>query len=221
MSFLTGSAYEKAGQIAAAAAKEAAALQQARYDQVSALYQPVIETGNKARDTYATAVGLNGTSAQSAYYNSFQTDPGWQAAQDYAQQQTNAAATAQGLGLSGNTLAALSKQNLTALNGAYTTRLGELGTLMNAGNIAIASFGTYSNAATKNQADSLIASGKAQADGKTNAANAKRSALTGLASLGLSAYGMATGQGLTGLQTATRAVKQLSGASSGSLLGSV
>jgi hypothetical protein len=64
MSFLSGSAYEDAGKVAAASARQAAALQQQRYDQVSALYQPVLETGNKARDRYATAVGLNGTEAQ-------------------------------------------------------------------------------------------------------------------------------------------------------------
>jgi hypothetical protein len=211
MSFLTGSAYEDAGKVAAAAAKQAAALQQARYDQVSALYQPVIETGNKARDTYATATGLNGTDAQAKYYQSFQTDPGWQAAQDYAQRQMNARAAAQGQGLSGNTLAALAKQNLTALNDAHNTRLGQIGTLMNAGNQAIASYGSYSNTATKNQTDSLISAGKAEAEGMTNAANARRSSLMGLGTLGLGVYSVASGSGLSGLQTATRAAKQLSG----------
>jgi hypothetical protein len=216
MSFLTGSAYEDAGKVAAASARQAAALQQQRYDQVAALYQPVLETGDKARTTYATAVGLNGGEAQAKYYQDFQADPGWQAAQDYAQRQAGARAAAQGQGLSGNTLAALAKSNLTSLNSAYTTRLGEIGTLMNAGNQAIASFGGYTNTATQNQANDLIAAGQAEATGMTNAANARTSTLMGLGTLAAGVYGMANGYNLSGLQSVTRAAKQLGGTSSSS-----
>jgi hypothetical protein len=222
MSFLTGSAYEEAGKTAAAAARQAAALQQQRYTQVGALYQPIIETGNKARDTYATAVGLNGAAAQAQYTQNFQSDPGWQEAQKYAQQQTAARAAAQGQGLSGNTLAALSQYNLNSLNNAYNTRLSNLGTLMNAGNQAITSYGSYSNSATQNEANALIAAGQAEAAGKTNGANAESAMLLGLGTLGAGVYGMANGYNLSGLQTVTRAAKQLgSTASAGALSGSV
>jgi hypothetical protein len=85
---------------------------------------------------------------------------------------------------------------------------------MNAGNQAIASFGGYSNTATHNQASSLIAAGQAEAAGKTNAANARSSALMGLGTLAVGAYGMANGYNMSGLQSVTRAAKQLGGTSS-------
>jgi hypothetical protein len=108
------------------AAQQSAALQQQRYNQAVGYEQPYMQAGQNALTQYGNAIGLNGAAAQQDYYGNFQTDPGFQAGVDYGLQQIQAQQAAQGMGMSGNTLAALQVYSQNALSQEYQTRLGEL-----------------------------------------------------------------------------------------------
>jgi hypothetical protein len=140
-------------QTAASAAKQAAALQQQRFNQAVSYEQPFMQSGQNALNLYNNAIGANGAGAQAAYYNNFQNDPGFQASVNYGLQQIQAQNAAQGLGLSGNTLAALQNYSQHALSQEYQTRLSDLfqGAQLgaNAAN-ALASASTGSGAAQGN-----------------------------------------------------------------------
>jgi hypothetical protein len=113
-------------QTAASAAKQAAALQQQRFNQAVSFEQPFMQSGQNALNLYNNAIGVNGAGAQASYYNNFQNDPGFQASVNYGLQQIQAQNAAQGWGLSGNTLAALQDYSQRALSQEYQTRLSEL-----------------------------------------------------------------------------------------------
>jgi hypothetical protein len=140
-------------QTAANAAKQAAALQQQRFNQAISFEQPFMQSGQNALNLYNNAIGVNGAGAQASYYNNFQNDPGFQASVNYGLQQIQAQNAAQGLGLSGNTLAALQDYSQQSLSQEYQTRLSDLfqGAQLgaNAAN-ALASASTGSGAAQGN-----------------------------------------------------------------------
>ena len=113
-------------QAIANAAQQSAALQQQRFNQAVGYEQPFMQAGQNALNLYNNATGVNGTAAQQAYYNNFQNDPGFQASVNYGLQQIQAQNAAQGMGLSGNALAALQSYSQNALSQQYQTRLGDL-----------------------------------------------------------------------------------------------
>jgi len=113
-------------QTAANAAKQSAALQQQRFNQAVSYEQPFMQGGQNALNLYNNATGVNGADAQQAYYNNFQNDPGFQSGVNYGLQQIQAQNAAQGMGLSGNTLAALQSYSQNALSQEYQTRLSDL-----------------------------------------------------------------------------------------------
>ncbi len=108
------------------AANQSAALQQQRFNQAVGYEQPFMQSGQNALNLYNNATGVNGTAAQQSYYNNFQNDPGFQSGVNYGLQQIQAQNAAQGMGLSGNNLAALQGYSQNALSQEYQTRLGEL-----------------------------------------------------------------------------------------------
>jgi hypothetical protein len=108
------------------AAKQSAALQQERFGQAAGYEQPYMQAGQNALNQYGNAIGLNGADAQQAYYNNFQNDPGFQSGVNYGLQQLQAQQAAQGMGLSGNALAALQSYSQNALSQEYQARLSDL-----------------------------------------------------------------------------------------------
>jgi hypothetical protein len=113
-------------QSAANAARQSAALQQQRFNQAVGFEQPFMQSGQNSLNIYNNALGANGAAAQQAYYNNFQNDPGFQTSVNYGLQQIQAQNAAQGMGLSGNALAALQNYSQRALSQEYQTRLGDL-----------------------------------------------------------------------------------------------
>ena len=89
----------------------------------SAMSSPLCKAARTALNLYNNATGVNGSAAQQSYYNNFQNDPGFQASVNYGLQQLQAQNAAQGMGLSGNTLAALQSYSQNALSKQYQTRL--------------------------------------------------------------------------------------------------
>lgn len=161
------------------AARQSAALQQQRFNQAVGYEQPFMQSGRNALNLYNNATGASGAAAQQAFYNDFQNDPGFQASVNYGLQQIQARNAAQGMGLSGNALAALQSYSQNALAQQYQARLSDLFQAAQLGSNsanALASASTSSGAA---QGNLNAAAGQAQGAGISglgtgiaNAANA-------------------------------------------------
>ena len=152
-------------QATANAARGASALQQQRFNQAVGYEQPYLQSGTNALNVYNAATGVNGAAAQQNYYNSFQNDPGFQSSVNYGLQQIEAQNAAQGMGLSGNTLAALQGYSQNALSQQYQARLDDLFRAAQLGGSsanALASASTSSGAA---QGGFNLAAGQAQGAG--------------------------------------------------------
>ncbi len=147
------------------AAQQASNLQQQRFNQAAGYEQPFMQSGQNSLNLYNSATGANGAAAQHSYYNNFQNDPGFQAGVNYGLQQIQSQNAAQGMGLSGNALAALQSYSQNALSQEYQTRLSDLfqGAQIGANSAnALASASTSSGAA---QGNFNVAAGQAQGSG--------------------------------------------------------
>jgi hypothetical protein len=169
-------------QTTANAANQAAALQQQRFNQAAGYEQPFIQGGQNALNQYYNATGVNGGQAEQSYYNNFQSDPGFQASVNYGLQQIQASSAAQGMGLSGNTLAALQNYSQRSLSQEYQTRLQDLfqgaqlgansaNALAAASTSSAANQGNYNLAAGQNQGASLSNAGNSVSGAATNYSN--------------------------------------------------
>ncbi len=167
---LVGGAASAAGnylgaQSMASAAKQSAALQQQRFEQAAGYAQPFVQSGQNALNLYNDATGVNGVAAQQAYYSNFQNDPAFQASVNYGLQQIQAQNAAQGMGLSGNALAALQDYSQRALSQEYRARLADL---FQTAKLGAGSANTLASAATSSgtaQGNYNLAAGKAEGSG--------------------------------------------------------
>ncbi len=168
--FLIGGAASGLGsyfgaQASANAARQAAALQQQRFNQAVGYEQPFMQSGQNALNIYNNATGVNGGAAQQAYYNDFQNDPGFQASVNYGLQQIQAQNAAQGMGLSGNTLAALQDYSQHALSQEYQTRLDDLFRAAQLGANSANALASASTGSANTQGNFNAAAGQAQGAG--------------------------------------------------------
>jgi hypothetical protein len=152
-------------QATANAASQSAALQQQRFNQAVGYEQPFLQSGQNALNLYNNATGANGSAAQQAYYNNFQNDPGFQSSVNYGLQQIQAQNAAQGMGLSGNTLAALQSYSQNALSQQYQTRLDDLFRTAQLGANSANALTTASTSSAAAQGNFNLASGQAQGSG--------------------------------------------------------
>ena len=141
-----------------------------------------MQSGQNALNLYNNATGVNGSAAQQSYYNNFQSDPGFQTGVNYGLQQIQAQNAAQGMGLSGNTLAALQDYSQRALSQEYQTRLQDLfqgaqlgansaNALTSASTSSASSQGNYNSMAGQYQGTSLSNTGNALSGSANNYAN--------------------------------------------------
>jgi hypothetical protein len=152
-------------QATANAASQSAALQQQRFNQAVGYEQPFMQSGQNALNLYNNATGVNGSAAQQSYYNTFQNDPGFQASVNYGLQQIQAQNAAQGMGLSGNTLAALQSYSQNALSQQYQTRLDDLFRTAQLGGNSANALSAASTSSGTAQGNFNVASGQAQGTG--------------------------------------------------------
>jgi hypothetical protein len=73
-------------------------------NKAGAMYQPYARSGAAADKIYNDAVGVNGQPAQSAFFSSFQNDPGYQATLDAGRNQIEHSAVVRGGANSGATM---------------------------------------------------------------------------------------------------------------------
>jgi len=121
-----------AGSEAASATRDASnaaiAQQQAALQQQAQLSAPYRQLGQNAMGAYQNLLGIgaNGQVNPQLAEQTLQNLPGYQFQQQQGQQQTLAAAGAMGMGLSGNTLQALSKYNQGLADSTYQQELQNL-----------------------------------------------------------------------------------------------
>ena len=121
-----------AGNEAASATRDASnaaiAQQQAALQQQAQLSAPYRQLGQNAMGAYQNLLGIgaNGQVNPQLAEQTLQNLPGYQFQQQQGQQQTLAAAGAMGMGLSGNTLQALSKYNQGLADSTYQQELQNL-----------------------------------------------------------------------------------------------
>lgn len=184
--FLIGGAASALGnyfgaQASANAAQQAAALQQQRFNQAVGFEQPYMQAGQNALNLYNNATGVNGAAAQQAYYNNFQNDPGFQASVNYGLQQIQAQNAAQGMGLSGNTLAALQNYSQQALSQQYQLRLDDLFRTAQLGANSANSLASASTSSGAAQGNANMAAGQYQGAGLSGVGSGLSGAATNYA----------------------------------------
>lgn len=184
------------GNQAAKAQKQAARLQAKQYAETKESLSPYMNAGTDALDTYQTSVGLNGADKQREFYNNFQTDPGFQASQDYAVRGLENTNAISGRGYGGNVIAGLGQYLQKNILGAYQTRQSQLGGLVDTGRQAAQSLGGLGQQSAAGQAQSLSNAGYYQGAGTANAGNAI------MKGLGNYQQQQAYGQGSGGLSSA-------------------
>lgn len=133
--------------------------------------RPQIETGDKARDLFAAALGLDGPDAQRAFFNDFQNDPGFQAQQDAGIRAIGQSTSANLLRNSGGAAKELFNFGQQQMRGAFNDRLNRLAGLTSFGQAATGQFKGGTDAL--NQA--VVGEGNARASGFINKGNAATS----------------------------------------------
>lgn len=183
-----------AGNQAAKASKKAAAVQAQQYEETKSLLSPYTSAGESALGKYNAGVGLGGKEAQQAFYDDFEHDPGWLAAQEAGLDAVNDRYRLSGQG-GGNVRAALYDYGQRNMLSAYQTRLSQLGGLVDTGRSAASSLAGFGQQSAANQGSLLANAGMLQAQGITGAGNALAGGLGGLAQYNMFQQGMNAGRG--------------------------
>jgi hypothetical protein len=209
-----------AGSEAASATRDAsnAAIQQqqqalAQQAQLSAPYR---QLGQTAMGAYQNLLGIgpNGQINPQLAQQTLQNMPGYQFQQQQGQQQTLAAAGAMGLGLSGNTLEALSKYNQGLASSTYQQELQNLLAPVQLGQAAAAGQAANVGQAAGNIGNIAMSQGQNQA----NIAIGQMGGITGSIGNALNNYTtMNTLKGLQGGQTGFNPYLYTSGADIGNI----
>lgn len=88
--------------------------------------QPDIGTGRDAQNVLRAALGLDGPEAQSAFFQNFQTDPGFQAATQAGIDQLDNSAASRGQLFSGGQIRDVADYGARRMEGAFDNRLSRL-----------------------------------------------------------------------------------------------
>lgn len=136
-------------------------------------YQPFYQAGVGAENTLANLYGNNGTTAQTAAQQNFQTSPGYQFALNQGLNAINADAATKGQTLSGNTMEGINNYAQGTAAQQYNNYINQLQNLASGGMSAAGGMGTAG-----------LAGGAARAQlGQNNANNANTAIGTGLSAL--------------------------------------
>ena len=156
---------------AANAAKQAAALQQQRYNEAMSYATPYITSGTNALNQYNTALGLNGTDAQTAWSNNLTNNSAFTAATNYGTSQLKAQLAAQGQTMSGNESSALSDYLQKNLLGYQQSTLDNLYREAGLGSSAANSALSASTSSANNQGNYLTQGGTYTGQGYASLGN--------------------------------------------------
>ena len=156
---------------AAKAQKQAARVQAKQFAETKAMLAPYTSAGEGALSKYNTAIGLSGRDEQQKFYDEFQTDPGWEAANKAGADTVDDRYRLSGSS-GGNVRAALYDYGQRNLLSAYQTRLSQLGGLVDTGRSAATSLAGFGQQSAQGQAANLSNAGLLQGQGITGAGQA-------------------------------------------------
>jgi len=177
---------------AAKGAKAAANVQAKQYAETKAMLSPYTSAGESALGKYNTAVGLNGREQQQQFYDEFEHDPGWEAANKAGADTVDDRYRLSGSS-GGNVRAALYDYGQRNMLSAYNTRLSQLGGLVDTGRSAASSLAGYGQQSAQAQGNLLSNAGMLQGQGITGAGNAIAGGLGNLANYNMYQQGMNAG----------------------------
>jgi hypothetical protein len=185
-----------AGNKAADAQKDAARVNRKQFAETKELLSPYTNVGPEALDMYKTGVGLNGAARQTEYFNNFQNDPGFKAAEAHATRGIENSNALRGRGYGGNVIAGLGDYLQKNMLGAYQQRQSQLGGLVDTGRQAAQSLGGLGAQSAATQGQHLANAGYYQGAGIAGAGQSFLNAMGGQQQAG--AYGQgASGGGLS------------------------
>ena len=197
----------KAASATSDASNAAIQQQQAALAQQERLATPYMQFGQKGMDSLSALLGLTPGSDAQSRQNALASTPGYQFAMQQGLQNTTAAANAQGMGLSGNTLAALDRYSTGLASQTYQNQVGNLQNVVGTGQAAAAGQAANIGNSANNISNSLINQG-------TNLANINMNEMAGISkSLGGAANSYMLNQTLAGLNNQGSSVNPYQGGS--------
>lgn len=177
---------------AAEGSEEANELLEQRYQQNKNLLLPYMKGSQSALNLYGNALGANGPAAQAGFYNSFQHDPGFDAALNNSLDETMKRYSI--MGRTGGGLAnALLKTGQGARLGAYENRLNRLSGLAEFGRGAAGTIAGIGQQSAAGQAANTAQAGLWQGEGIVGAGNALIGGLNSYADANNTALGKQAG----------------------------
>jgi hypothetical protein len=165
---------------------------------------PYAKMGPGGMKLLSDALGINGPQKQAAYYQHFQTDPGYQATLNAGTNALEQSASAGGALRSGGTMKALFGYGQQQMQNQFQDRLARLLGLGQQGQMAATNQANISQAGSNNIAGYLSDIGGAQAGGTIDAANANMGGILGAANANIGGFLGATKARLGGMQNASR-----------------
>jgi len=177
---------------AAKGAKQAAKIQAQQYQETKDLLSPYTSAGSSALGKYNTAIGLNGREQQQQFYDEFEHDPGWEAANQAGADTVDDRYRLSGSS-GGNMRAALYDYGQRNLLSAYQTRLSQLGGLVDTGRSAASALAGYGQQSAQAQGNLLSNAGLLQGQGITGAGQALAGGLSNLGQYNMWQQGMQAG----------------------------
>lgn len=160
------------GNTAAEAQEKAAAVNRKQYKETKEMLSPYTGVGKEALDLYKTGVGLNGLDKQREYFNQFQNDPGFKAAENYAIRGIENSNALRGRGYGGNVIAGLGDYLQKNMLAAYQTRQSQIGGLVDTGLGATQSLAGLGQQSAATQGQHLADAGYYRGAGYVGAGNA-------------------------------------------------
>lgn len=187
----SASAAKSASNTQAAAAQAGIDEQRRQYDNTRELLNPYVNAGVGSLGSLQNALGVNGNSAQNAFYQQLQNSPAYAAMLKQGNNAILQNASATGGLRGGNTQAALAQFAPNLLNNLAQQQIGQFGSLVSLGQNAAAGVGNAGMQTGNNIANLLGQQGAAQAGGALGVSNAYgglAANLTNLAGYGLKQY---------------------------------
>lgn len=143
---------------AADATKSAAGVSERARVQNQENAQPYLDAGKNALGTYMNALGLNGSAAQSAYYDSLRDDPAYRRLLDAGNDAIMRRQSSLGLtGNQGNTLAAISDYSGNLRYTFDQDRLRQIGGVADTGRTAAGALASSNTAGATAQGSAILA----------------------------------------------------------------
>lgn len=180
---LQASAAKKAARAQENAAKDAAAVQKAQYEQTRADLSPYRTAGAGALPVYQDSLGLNGEAGYANALSKFQTGPAYQFQFNQGVDALEKSMAARGKLFSGQTGKALTAFGQGLANQEFGGWQNRLAGLSEMGQNAAAQTGSFGANAAANIGNYLTDAGAARASGYVGQANAYSNALSGLTQL--------------------------------------